>query len=146
VADANIGDHRLTQNAVPGRRSIEIPTVLLDDFFDRAMGPMAIKIDTQGAEPFVVAGGQTVIAKAGLLVMEFCPFPMKQLGGDPNIVTNALAGFDQVAIMSGGKAEAPNFVSPAAAQAILPNKLLTAEASDGDYLDIMARRSGGVSG
>ena len=141
IADANIGDQRLTKGGVPGRRSIDIPTVPLDDFGARISGKLAIKIDTQGAEPFVIAGGQKVLAKAGLLVMEFCPFLMGQLGGDPDVVIQAMAGFDRIAVMSGGKAETPNFVSTAAAQTILRDKLRTAAASDGDYLDIMAVRS-----
>jgi FkbM family methyltransferase len=146
VADANLGDHRLTREGVSGRRSIEIPTVPLDDFVDRISGPLAIKIDTQGAEPFVVAGGQKVLAKAGLLVMEFCPFLMRQLGGNPDLVVASISGFDEVAVMSGGRAETPNFISPAEAQGILRRKLETAEASDGDYLDVMAIRSSGTGG
>jgi FkbM family methyltransferase len=145
IADANIGDHRLTKAGVPGRRSIEIPTVPLDDFVDRISGKLAIKIDTQGAEPFVIAGGQKVLAKAGLLAMEFCPFLMKQLGGDPDVVIAAMSGFDRIAVMTGGKAETPNFVSTETAQTILRDKLRTAEASDGDYVDIMAVRADTVT-
>ncbi len=141
IADANIGDHRLTLAGVPGRRSIEIPTVPLDDFYTRITGPLAIKIDTQGAEPFVLAGAQKILAKVGLLVIEFCPFLMQQLGGDPNVVIEAVSGFDRIAVMSGGRAETPIFVSVDAAQKILRDKVKTADASDGDYLDIMAVRS-----
>jgi FkbM family methyltransferase len=141
IADANIGDHRLTRNSVPGRHTIEIPTVPLDDFDTRISGKLAIKIDTQGAEPFVIAGAQKVLAKAGLLVVEFCPFLMRQLGGDPNIVIESMASFDRIAVMTGGHAELPNFISTELAQTIMRDKLRTAEASDGDYLDIMAFRS-----
>ena len=141
IANANIGDHRLTKDGVPGRRSIEIPTVPLDDFVTEISGRLAIKIDTQGAEPFVMAGGPKVLAKAGLLVMEFCPFLMNQLGGDPNVVIQAMSGFDRIAVMRGGKAETPNFVATEVAQLLLRDKLLTAERSDGDYVDIIAMRS-----
>lgn len=141
VADHNIGDHRLTLGSVPGRRTIEISAVPLDDFLDRVSGPLAIKIDTQGAEPHVIAGGSQVLARAGMLVMEFCPYLMRQLGGDPNVVIDLISGFDRVAVMSGGVAEMPNYVSPADAQGILRHKLTVAVESDGDYLDIVATRN-----
>ncbi len=137
-----MGDHRLTTGIVPVRNSIEISTVPLDDFLDQIAGPLAIKIDTQGTEPFIIAGGQKVLAKAGFLAIEFCPFLMKQLNGDPNVVIDFLSGFDRVAVMSGGLAETPDFVSPEEAQRILRLKVQTAEPSDEDYLDIMAIRSG----
>jgi FkbM family methyltransferase len=141
IADGNIGDHRLTQGSVAGRRTIEILTVPLDDFLEQVVEPLAIKIDTQGAEPFIIAGGQQVLAKAGLLIMEFCPFLMGQLGGDANVLIELLSGFDRAAVMEGGIAEVPNFVSIEQAQDVLRRKIQIARATDGDYLDIMAIRS-----
>lgn len=140
LADRNIGDHRLTMGTVPGRRTIEIPTVPLDDFLDRVTEPLAVKVDTQGAEPFIIAGGSKVLARAGLLAMEFCPHLMRQMGGDPNVVIELMSRFDRVAVMSGGSAEVPNYIGPADAQSILLHKLKTAAASDRDYVDILATR------
>ena len=45
-------------------------------------GPLAVKIDTQGAEPFVVSGGKETLGRAGLIVSEFGPDGMAQLGGN----------------------------------------------------------------
>ena len=45
---------------------IDVRVAPLDDFPDRIEGRLALKVDTQGAEPFVVAGGKGVFAKAGL--------------------------------------------------------------------------------
>jgi FkbM family methyltransferase len=140
IADTNIGDHRLTTGTVPGRRSIEIPAVPLDDFLDKIDRPLAVKVDTQGAEPHVIAGGGKVLARAGLLVMEFCPYLMRQLGGDPNVVIELMSGFDRVAVMSGGTTAVPNYIGPAEAQSILRHKAGTAAATDSDYLDIVAFR------
>ena len=140
IADRNIGDHRLTRESVSGRDTVQVQAVPLDDFLDRIVGPLAVKIDTQGAEPFIIAGGQRVLARAGLLAIEFCPYLMRQLGGDPEIVINLVASFDEAAVMSGGRAETPNFMPPAEAQNILRNKLNTAADSDSDYLDILALR------
>lgn len=140
IADGNIGDHRVTTGGVANRRSIDIAAVPLDDFIDEVSGPLALKVDTQGAEPFVVAGGSRVFARAGLVAMEFCPYLMRQLGGDPQVVIDLVKGFDRVAVMRGDVAEAPRFLPPAEAQAILQRKVETAMPSDGDYLDILAAR------
>jgi FkbM family methyltransferase len=140
IADRNIGDHRLTMGTVPGRRMIEIPAVPLDDFVDKVTEPLAVKIDTQGAEPFVVAGGSKVLARAGLLVMEFCPYLMQQLGGDPNTVIELVSSFDRVAVIRDEDTGIPSYIAPTEARTILQHKLRTAEASDSDYVDIIAIR------
>jgi hypothetical protein len=56
---------------------IQVQAVPLDDFFDKVTGPLAVKVDTQGAEPFVIAGDKRIFAGAGLIAMEFCPFLMR---------------------------------------------------------------------
>ena len=140
IAETNLGDHRLTRGAVADRRTIQVPVVPLDDFLDRVEGRLAVKVDTQGAEPFIVAGGKGVFARAGLIAMEFCPYLMRQLGGDPGIVVDLVAGFDRVAVMGGGKTEAPSYVSPGEARSALEHKLRTARDTDEDYLDVMAAR------
>ena len=141
LAEMNLGDHRLTRGAVSDRRTIDVPVVPLDDFLDRVEGRLAVKVDTQGAEPFVVGGGKGVFARAGLIAMEFCPYLMRQLGGEPGLVVDLVAGFDRVAIMAGGKTEAPRYGSAIEAREILESKLRTAADTDEDYLDILAIRS-----
>jgi hypothetical protein len=141
VASENIGDHRLTRNGIQGRPSVTVPTLPLDYFLPEARGKLGLKIDTQGAEPFVVGGGQQVLDRTGLLAIEFCPFLMRQLGGDPEVVIAALSRFDRLAIMAGGIAETPTFIQPQVAVAILRDKIRTARNDDGDYLDILAIRA-----
>jgi FkbM family methyltransferase len=138
IAETNTGDHRLTSGAVSDRRMIDVQVAPLDDFIDRIEGRLALKVDTQGAEPFVVAGGQGVFARAGLISMEFCPYLMRQLGGDPGIVMDLVAGFDRVAIL---ETWTPQYCSPSEARKMLENKLRTAADTDEDYLDILAVRS-----
>jgi FkbM family methyltransferase len=146
ISNRNFGDHRLTRSGVSDRRTIQVPTVPLDDFLDRVEGKLAVKVDTQGSEPFVVAGGRGVFARAGLIEMEFCPYLMRQLGGDPGIVIDLVAGFDRitvfdrVAVMSGSKSETPCCLSPDAARATLELKLRTAADTDEDYIEICAIR------
>ena len=62
IAETNLGDHRLTRGAVADRRTIQVPVVPLDDFPGRVEGRLAVKVDTQGAEPFIVAGRKGVFA------------------------------------------------------------------------------------
>jgi len=140
VAEGNIGDHRLTIAGIPGRRTVKVPAVPLDDFIDNITPPLAVKIDTQGAEPYVIAGGPKVLRQAGLLVMEFCPHLMRQLGGDPEIPISLVSNFQSVAIMRGGKAERPRYGSAADGVQAMRDKLRTARETDEDYLDIIARR------
>jgi len=141
IAGTNLGDHRLTRSAVADRQTIQVPVVPLDDFLDRVEGRLAVKVDTQGAEPFVIAGGRGVFARAGLVAMEFCPHLMRQLGGDPNIVIDLIASFDRVAVMSGGKTEELRYVSTGEACSALEHKSRTARNTDEDYLDILAART-----
>jgi FkbM family methyltransferase len=140
LANGNIGDHRLTIEGIPGRQTIEVVAQPLDDFLDRISGPLAVKIDTQGAEPFIIAGGRQMLARADLIVFEFCPFLMRQLGGDPEIPIGLVAGFERVAVTRGGRPDRPNFENPAQASSALRAKLVTALDTDEDYLDVIAVR------
>jgi FkbM family methyltransferase len=52
-------------------RSVEVPAVTLDRFcVDHGLHPSVIKIDVEGAEPFVLAGAGTVLETMPLLIFE----------------------------------------------------------------------------
>jgi FkbM family methyltransferase len=140
LADGNLGDHRVTVDGIPGRCTIDVEAVPLDDLLDRVQGKLAVKIDTQGAEPSVVAGGQKMLSLAGLLIMEFCPYLMRLLGGDPEVVISCLETFEQVALIEAGSDSEPRFVTVTEAREQLRGRLRTARDSDEDYFDIIARR------
>lgn len=140
IAEGNLGDHRVTVSGVPGRSTVEVSAKPLDEFYSQLHGTVAIKIDTQGAEPFVVAGGKQTFARAGLVAMEFCPFLMRQLGGDPEVVIQSLAQFDRVAVVADEADARPAYHSVADAQDMLRRKLETARDIDSDYVDVIARR------
>ena len=53
---------------------------------------LGVKIDTQGAEPFIIAGGRRTLSPAQLLVLEWCPYMMARMGGDPMVVLQFLRG------------------------------------------------------
>jgi FkbM family methyltransferase len=88
LASGNLGDHRVRLNNEPGlleehtRRTINVEAVRLDDLVDSVDGALAVKIDTQGAEPFVVAGGRRILDRADLVIAEFWPYGMKRMGAD----------------------------------------------------------------
>jgi hypothetical protein len=67
-----------------------VPCVRLDDLPIELNGPVFVKIDTQGAEPYVIAGGKHTLAKADAILVEWSPYHMARLGGDPNVVLRFL--------------------------------------------------------
>ncbi|MFM0485074.1 FkbM family methyltransferase [Paraburkholderia strydomiana] len=97
IADGNLGDHRLhfetnlpaKQNEV-GRKIIEVRCARLDDLPIQLSGPVFAKVDTQGAEPYVFTGGSKTLAKADAILVEWSPYHMARLGGDPNVVLQFL--------------------------------------------------------
>jgi|SRR5579883_229715 len=96
IASENMGDHRIRLTDQPGllyedkRRTIEVEAVPLDDLALPIVDPLAVKIDTQGAEPFVIAGGERTIGRAELLIMEFCPYMLTRMAGDTELIFRLL--------------------------------------------------------
>ena len=137
--DGNLGDHRLVSDT-DTRRSIAVAASRLDDLDLPIAGPLGVKIDTQGAEPAIIAGGRETLARAGLAVLEFSPMLMDRLGGDPEIVLEYLAGFDRVAVTP-GESDAPLAFGPAAdACATLRAAYARSRAVPGVHFDVYAER------
>jgi FkbM family methyltransferase len=96
LGETNPGDHRIRTSNKAGlvdeheRRVIRVKAAALDDLVGAVEGPLAIKIDTQGAEPFVFKGGSRCLAQADLVILEFWPYGMRRMGGDPEIVLRYL--------------------------------------------------------
>lgn len=98
IADGNLGDHRLRTNTDRSgqdnehlRKSIQVKAVPLDNFFQDIKGPLAVKIDVQGAEPFVFQGGAKVLEKADLVIIEWSPYMMHRLGGNIDDILNFIS-------------------------------------------------------
>jgi FkbM family methyltransferase len=120
----NLGDHRIKFTDADGefnerkRRTIEIDAVPLDDLVTPKRMPIAVKIDTQGAEPFVTLGGAKLLASAGLLIIEIWPYGIARMGGSVEpIVTLLRNNFDSVHLTGDGNA-APMSSKEAAAKLV----------------------------
>jgi FkbM family methyltransferase len=97
LAPNNLGDHRVRMKESDlnlldedERPTITVRAAPLDTLVGEIRSPLAVKIDTQGAEPFVVAGGRRTLAGADLLVIEWSPYHMARMGGDPRVVLGLL--------------------------------------------------------
>ena len=86
LSNYNLGDHRVRVDdtnvaKAETRQVIRVQAVPLDSLdlvrADRALG---VKIDTQGAEPFVIAGGRKTLSSAQLLVLEWWPYMITRMG------------------------------------------------------------------
>lgn len=84
-SDHNAGDHHL---AADGAHQVE--AIALDDL-DMPDALFAIKIDTQGAEPGIFAGGRRTLARAGLVLCEFWPAGMRRMGNTPEPIFETVA-------------------------------------------------------
>jgi FkbM family methyltransferase len=147
ISKENFGDHRI-QTAGDGAfregswPTIDVQAERLDDVIDvKAVAqPLAVKIDTQGAEPAIFAGGRNVLAAAGLIALEFCPYMMKRQGGDIEAEIGFLdSNFSEGSIVQGDTGGAPVWWPMARVAGELQR--LATEASLGTaYFDVVLRK------
>lgn len=91
----NTGDHR-TYVVSKTRKSIDIETVSLDDFFRDLPGKVdVVKMDIEGAEEKALQGMQHILQTPALrLFIECCPDFLRQAGTDPlALLQNLEKGF-----------------------------------------------------
>jgi FkbM family methyltransferase len=147
LSSGNLGDHRLRIGEKSGqygeerRPTIDVEAMPLDEIAGDFNGPLAVKIDTQGAEPLVVSGGKETLARAGLVVSEFWPYGMSRLGGNSEILIEFLRdNFSTLAIAM--KEEGPVLPPRPSAEVCEQLSGLVSTYSDNPtmYLDIIARR------
>lgn len=147
IAEKNLGDHRIHLSNRPGqysepqRRVIKVNAAPLDDVVGETSGALVIKIDTQGAEPFVIAGGRRILARAGLLILEFWPYGAARLGGDLHIVIDFLEKeFDRIIIVPGEEDFHPDQLPREEACARLRGMVLPAQAFGPQHWNVIAYR------
>jgi FkbM family methyltransferase len=106
--DGNLGDHRISHQ--PAEQStISVRGAPLDEVVGTITSPLAAKIDVQGAEPFVLAGGASTLARVDALAIEFSPFHMALLNADGTKIVDYLAGFARLACVTGDSDEPLEF-------------------------------------
>jgi len=141
----NLGDHRLRIGEKIGRieeheqATIDVEAVGLDEIAANLNGSLAVKMDTQGAEPFVVLGGKETLSRAGLVISEFWPYGMAQLGGNPEDLIEFLRDqFSTLVLIGQNGPDSPRPASDVCEQLIA----LVADHSDNPEMsvDIIARR------
>jgi FkbM family methyltransferase len=99
LSDINKGDHRIRVNNRPGRwnehtrATIRVPADCLDHMLEAETLPQPIgaKVDTQGAEVQVFAGGRRVLSRAQLVAFEYWPYGIKRMGGDVAVLQSFAA-------------------------------------------------------
>ncbi|MGI8672098.1 MAG: FkbM family methyltransferase [Luteitalea sp.] len=110
IASANHGDNRVRVTAAPGALQEEpgevvtVRAVSLDQVVD-VRGRLVVKIDTQGAEPFVVKGARATLARAELVFLEYWPYGMARLAADVSIIHEAIGDFASIALRREGGTE-----------------------------------------
>jgi len=110
-----------------------VPARRLDGLGLEIRDALAVKIDTQGAEALVIAGGRGVLARAGLLALEFWPYALAANVGDVGVILDFLReNFQHGEIVPGDSAE-PTEREPIAA---LVSRLAILADTDRTDLDV----------
>jgi FkbM family methyltransferase len=94
VTDDFNADHR-TYAAEPGRRSVEIRAVALDDHVPPGQKIHFIKMDIQGAELAALRGARQLLSgsDAPTLLFEYWPHGLRAAGHDPRMLIEELKSF-----------------------------------------------------
>lgn len=113
----NHGDHRLRASdgsiglmQEADRTRFTVDAVRLDDAIpiDDLRKPIVLKVDTQGAEPFVFEGAPRVLASADMAFFEFWPYALTRLGGNVRaMLDTVLANFRTATLFDGDEAIPP---------------------------------------
>lgn len=148
LSDLNLGDHRIrvgkTDDGLWGEggwQTIQVPAETLDTLVSPGPDPLAVKIDTQGAEPYVVRGGLRTLGRAELVILEWGPYWLARLGGNPRDVTDFLRGnFRTISLAEG---EDGPISEPQPADVAVERMLDAADRDQADrtrYFDVIARK------
>ena len=92
----NLGNHRIRLHDKDGllnehqRKTITVDANRLDDVVSVRRRPLAIKIDTEGAESFVIEGGPRLLAEAEVFFTEIWPYGIARAGGDIEVIAKVI--------------------------------------------------------
>jgi hypothetical protein len=113
----------------------------IDPDFSCLERKLAVKIDVQGAEPFVFEGGSRVLGAASLLVVEFSPYCMARMQADPEAILRLLESRFTHLKIAQQEEDAPSRPMPIAEAVKYLQGFAAANAEKPcEYLDIIAER------
>jgi FkbM family methyltransferase len=148
LSPENFGDHRVRSESEShstnsygeaDRRTISVSAERLDacvPALTEIARPLFIKMDVQGAEPAVYGGGASVFAAADVLIVEFWPYGIRRLGGNPQAFLAELsANFAFMASIEEGGSVSRDKFQPTA-QAVMALDALTQSAGV-DHIDLV---------
>src|ERR1700730_5225126 len=147
LSSGNLGDHRLRigektgQYGEENRATIDVEAMPLDEIAGNLNGPLAVKIDTQGAEPLVVSGGKETLGRAGLVISEFWPYGMSRLGANFEDLIEFLR--DQFSTLAIAMREEATVLPPRPSAEVCEELSAFVAAHTNNplmYLDVIARR------
>jgi FkbM family methyltransferase len=107
----NMGDHRIRNTALLSRpaesfgergwSTVKVQGRSLDSVFaDRKLErPIAMKVDTQGAEVQVFAGGRGVLKQVDVVIAEYWPYGLLRAGDSPDRYFDEIGTFEFAAIL-----------------------------------------------
>lgn len=114
LSENNLGDHRVRRKtdlsyekyAESRRPVIQVEGRRLDGVLDPRdlPRPIVVKIDTQGAEVDVVAGGAHFLAAADYVIAEYCPYLIRRLNADPAAFLDFVRTFPRGGLLVPGQA------------------------------------------
>jgi FkbM family methyltransferase len=142
----NFGDHRIRLSKEPGsmhehtRKTVTVDADALDSIIPPLSGPVAVKIDTQGAEVFVFKGGLRTLKSCALLIVEFWPYGMARLGTDAESVVRFLEEHFKTVALATEERSVSGETSVAQAATHLRRMFAEQTNSPDAYVDIIARR------
>lgn len=155
IAASNLGDHRIRLGVErvalqdeDRRKTVAVDARPLDEIvaeidpgFDCLNSRLAVKVDVQGAEPFVFEGGQKILSGAGLLIVEYSPYCMARMQADPAKILGLLQTHYTTVQIGQQEEEAPTPRQPVAeACAYLRRFAADNTKNPNAYLDIIAER------
>jgi FkbM family methyltransferase len=147
LATRHSGDHRIRVGHAAGqlgeseRRTIRVPARRLDDVITDIRRPLGIKIDTQGAESFVVRGGPRTLAAAELVALEFWPYSMARMGGDVGALLDFFRDHYREGSATPGDADQPpSWQTMASLVGHLKRYAAESAGSADRYLDVLLRK------
>lgn len=148
ISPRHSGDHRLRVADKPGklnehtRQQIIVQAKRLDDIVTAVPEPIAAKIDVQGAEPFVIAGGRNLLSRANLLSVEFWPYSMSRMNSDAeSVITFLTEQFHEARLSARDEDEQSEWQSIDAVADFLRSYLSQQRDSQNQYLNVIARKN-----